>query len=264
MSSKKPSSQPPVEIADLVERAADAVVGALDGCADWGASGLRVGQYASDLVADAAAHAVLDEAGVGVLSEESGLVRPGADVVVVIDPLDGSTNASRSVSWWATSVCAFDADGPVAAVVHDLVHGRRYRAVRGGGASCDGEAIAPSGVREPSEAMVGISGLPPRALGWRQFRALGAAALDLCAVADGRLDAYVDCSPDAHGVWDYAGAWLVCQEAGASVVDAHGRDLSVLDHSARRTPVAAATAQLCAAMNANRARAFATGPIATG
>jgi myo-inositol-1(or 4)-monophosphatase len=95
-----------------------------------------------------------------------------------------------------------------------------------------------------SDAVVGISGFPRESLGWRQFRALGAAALDLCLVASGGLDAYVDCSVDAHGPWDYLGGLLVCREAGAKVVDATGRDLVVVDHKARRTPVAAATLPL--------------------
>jgi fructose-1,6-bisphosphatase/inositol monophosphatase family enzyme len=73
---------------------------------------------------------------------------------------------------------------------------------------------------------------------------LGAAALDLCLVADGSLDGYVDCASEAHGVWDYAGAALVCREAGVPIVDALGRDLIELDHRARRTPVAAATTDL--------------------
>ena len=60
-------------------------------------------------------------------------------------------------------------------------------------------------------------------------------------MATGVLDGYVDCSFDAHGSWDYLGGMLVCLEAGACVVDAAGRDLVVLDHGARRTPVAAAT-----------------------
>jgi fructose-1,6-bisphosphatase/inositol monophosphatase family enzyme len=92
--------------------------------------------------------------------------------------------------------------------------------------------------------MIVVSGLPPHHLGWRQFRSLGALALDLCSVACGRFDGYIDCSPDAHGVWDYAGALLVCAEAGVPLVDAFGRDLLELDHAVRRTPVAAATAAL--------------------
>jgi fructose-1,6-bisphosphatase/inositol monophosphatase family enzyme len=237
-------------------RSANAVVSALADWERWGPSGEKVGQYASDLAADVAAHDVLDAAGVGVLSEESGLQRADAEVVVVVDPLDGSTNASRRLSWWATSFCAVDAHGPAAAVVVDLVHGTRYEATRGGGARRDGVAIEPSGATALDDAMVGVSGLPPRSLGWRQFRALGASALDLCAVADGRLDAWVDCSPDAHGSWDYLGAMLVCAEAGAPMVDALGRDLVVLDHAARRTPLAAATPELLAALVAARHQAF--------
>ncbi|MCB0971250.1 MAG: hypothetical protein KDA97_06995, partial [Acidimicrobiales bacterium] len=63
----------------------------------------------------------------------------------------------------------------------------------------------------------------------------------LCAVADGTLDAYLDATVDELGVWDYLGALLVCREAGAVIADAAGRDLVVLEHGARRTPVAAAT-----------------------
>ena len=77
---------------------------------------------------------------------------------------------------------------------------------------------------------------------------MGAAALDLCAVADGRLDGYLDCSVDAHGVWDYMGALLVCSESGVEVVDAHGRDMCVLDSSVRRTPVAGAGPALTEAL----------------
>ena len=232
------------EMRALLRRTADAVAAALVPLGDWGPSGERVGQYRSDLVADAAAHSVLDAAGVGVLSEESGEHDLGAAVAVVVDPLDGSTNASRRIPWYATSLCAVDRDGPVVALVRNLVSGHTYEAVRGRGATVDGRAMAPGGCTHLGDAIVGLSGLPPRHLGWRQFRALGAVALDLCAVADGTLDGFIDCSSDAHGVWDYLGALLVCQEAGVAVVDALGRDLVVLDHGARRTPVAAATAPL--------------------
>ncbi len=51
-------------------------------------------------------------------------------------------------------------------------------------------------------------------------------------------------SPDAHGVWDYVGAQLVVQEVGGVVADAFGRDLVVLEHDARRTPVAATSSAL--------------------
>jgi fructose-1,6-bisphosphatase/inositol monophosphatase family enzyme len=127
----------------------------------------------------------------------------------------------------------------LAAVVLNLAIGTCYEAVRGGGARRDGATLWRDDLPPLSEAIVGVSGLPGFNPGWAQFRCLGAAALDLCAVADGTLDAYVDCVTDAHGVWDYLGALLVCEEAGVIVEDANGRNLCVLDRSVRRTPVAA-------------------------
>jgi fructose-1,6-bisphosphatase/inositol monophosphatase family enzyme len=231
-------------LVELLHDAATAIGAALGGLDDWGLAGTRSGQYRSDLAADAAALDVLGRADVGVLSEESGAHHPERPVVVVVDPLDGSTNASRGVPWYATSLCAVDGDGPRAALVVDLPRDRSFTAVRGRGASVDGAPLRPSGAVDLGDSLVAISGFPPRPLGWRQFRALGAAALDLCAVAEGTVDAYVDCTPSAHGPWDYLGGALVCTEAGVPVGDAEGRDLVVVEHRGRRTPVAAATPAL--------------------
>ncbi len=245
---------------EVLHEAATAVRHALDRLADWGDAGTRAGQYLSDLAADEAALAVLDRAGVGALSEVSGLHEGDRDVVVVLDPVDGSTNASRNLPWYATSLCAVDRDGPRAAVVVDQAGGARYQAVRGGGATVDGEALRPSACEELGRALVGLSGYPPWWFGWKQFRAFGAVALDLCAVAGGRLDAYVDCSPSAHGAWDYLGGLLICQEAGARVVDAWGRELVTTEHAARCTPVAAGTGALLDAAVRERRR-FAEHPL---
>jgi len=273
------------ELLDLFDRLAAETALALGDLEDWGPSGQRQSQYRHDVVADEIIVGGLHAAGLAVLSEESGLT--GTDgVTVVVDPVDGSTNGSRGLPWYAASLCAVDGEGPLAALVVNLATGDRYRAIRGRGArrdrspirvvrsesgsgpdsavesGSDGAAGEPAGVgvgggrgfdaaepvgpgacRELGAAIVGFSGLPPRHGGWRQFRALGAAALDLCAVADGTLDGYVDVDR-AHGVWDYLGALLVCREAGAIIVDAAGDDLAVLDHGARRAPVAAGTQEL--------------------
>ena len=240
-------------IPDLLDEVAGLVAASLGRVEDWGLSGARPGQYHSDVAADAIAVERLTGAGVGVVSEESGPHHPDRDIVVVVDPLDGSTNAAHGVQWYATSLCAIDRDGPLAAVVVDLAHDRWYRARRGGGATRDGQPVRPAAVTAVDEALVGLSGLPPRHLGWRQYRALGASALDLCAVADGTLDGFVDCSIDAHGPWDYLGALLVCHEAGAVMTDALDRPLVALDHAARRTPVAGCTQALHDALRAARA-----------
>jgi fructose-1,6-bisphosphatase/inositol monophosphatase family enzyme len=232
------------DLLDVLHAACDAVRDALGGLDDWSLAGTRAGQYHSDLAADAAALAVLDKAGLGVLSEESGRHHADRPVTVIVDPVDGSTNADRGIPWFATSLCAVDGDGPLAAVVANQASGLRFEATRGGGAWCDGVRLVPSGCDRLADAIVGLSGYPATHLGWRQFRALGAAALDLCAVAAGTLDAYIDCSADAHGPWDYLGGVLICHEAGASVADLHGRDLVALDHSDRRTVLAANSATL--------------------
>ncbi len=237
---------------EVLHDAATAVRGALDGLTDWSLADTRPGQYRSDLAADTAALAVLDRARLGALSEESGLHDPDRAVVVVLDPVDGSTNASRGLPWYATSLCAVDADGARAAVVVDQASGRRFEAVRGGGARVGTQPLVPTSCTSLGQALIGLSGYPPHWFGWKQFRALGAAALDLCAVAAGQLDAYVDCSPSAHGAWDYLGGMLICQEAGAAVVDAFDRPLVTLEHTARRTPLAAATPALLAEVVAAR------------
>lgn len=242
-----------MDLLEVLNEAADAIAAVLAPLEDWGLAGTRAGQYHSDLAADAAAIAVLAGAGLGVLSEESGLHHADRDVMVVVDPVDGSTNAAHGLPWYATSLCALDDEGALAAVVVNQSSGVRYEAVRGGGARCDGESIVPSTGVELGTALIGLSGLPPRHLGWGQFRALGAAALDLCAVAAGLLDGYVDCSEHGHAPWDYLGGMLVCQEAGAAVVDAFGRDLVVRSWTERRTPLAAGSAQLLAALREARA-----------
>lgn len=241
----------------VLHEAASAAIEATTGSGDFAMVDAGRGQHVVDIAADDAALAVLVGSGLGVLSEESGRHHEDRAVTVVLDPLDGSSNASRGLPWYATSLCAVDGDGPLAAVVVNQVSGARYEALRGGGARRDGEALTPSEVVRLQDAMVGLSGLPPAWLGWRQYRALGAVALDLCAVAEGRLDGYIDCSPSAHGPWDYLGGMLICQEAGAAVEDAAGRDLVVLEHAARRTPVAGATPALLAEAIAAR-RTFPT------
>lgn len=233
---------------DVFREVADHVAGTLAEVTDWGFSGHRSGQYAADLAVDGGAVDRLVGAGVDVLSEESGRTGTGADVVVVLDPLDGSTNASRGLPWFATSLCAVDEHGPLAALVANQATGERTEAVRGQGAWRGKRQLHVSAGVDLGAAVVGVSGPPSGHGGWWQFRALGAAALDLALVAAGSLDAYVDLSVDAHGAWDYLGGALLVTEAGGVVVDAVGRDLVVLDHAARRTPVSAGTPALLDAL----------------
>jgi len=228
-----------VATAAAVERAVGKVSGR-----DRRARTDRAGQYAIDLVADAAALDVLARAPLAVLSEESGWGgRPGAALTVVLDPVDGSTNASRHIPYWATSLCVLDGDGPLVALVVNQATGVATTAVRGAGARRDGEPIAPGKVERVEDAVVTLSGRPGEWLPWKQFRALGSAALSLCDVAAGSVDGLVD-GGAWHAVWDYLGGLLVCREASAELVDAAGRELVVADPDVRRQLLAAGTPAL--------------------
>lgn len=230
---------------DLLRETAEAVRRALDKVDDWGPSGARKGQYGFDLLADAAAIETLSTAGVGILSEETGLHHADRPVWVALDPVDGSTNASRNLPWYATSVCAVDAEGPRVALVVNQATGDRFEAIRGGGATRNGQPIRPTGCTALSEAIVGVTWYPPdRPLGAKQLRALGAAALDISCVAAGSLDAYIDFSWSAHNPWDYLAGALICTEAGAHVAEAFGRELVTREFGERRVIVAAATEDL--------------------
>lgn len=228
----------------LCHRVVDAVDAALAALGDWGGAGGRAGQYGIDLVADRAVLSVLEGTGVGVLSEESGVHDADAELVAVVDPVDGSTNASRGLAWYASSICVVDGDGPRVAVVANLANGARYHAVRGSGAWRGESRLRPSGCTDMHRAVVGLSGYPRRHLGWAQYRAFGAAALDMCAVAEGTLDAFSAVGAAHLGSWDYLGGMLLCTEAGAVVADLDGAELVTLDHRSRRAVAAAATPEL--------------------
>jgi fructose-1,6-bisphosphatase/inositol monophosphatase family enzyme len=241
------------DILRVLHEVADATYAVLSTNTDWGLSGQRPTQYSIDLRADAAALEVLHGAGCAVLSEESGRTGYWRDdaIIVVMDPLDGSTNASRRVPWYATALAAIDASGQRASLVaNQFTNTDRWTATTGGGAFHNGNQIRPSSCAQLSQAVVGVSGLPKKHPGWAQFRALGAAALDICLVAQGTLDGWVDLS--SHGVWDYLASVHICREAGAVVGEALDRELIVTEHAERRSPVVAATSELFASLRSLR------------
>ena len=153
-------------------------------------------------------------------------------VTWVLDPIDGTVNFVYGIPSYAVSVAA-QVDGvSVAGAVADVVGGRLYSAAAGLGAHVvDAEGsrrLRCSGVDELSLALVGtgfayskqrrtvqaalVSKLLPAV---RDVRRIGSAALDLCMVAAGRLDAYYE-----HGLqrWDFAAGGLIAAEAGARVL----------------------------------------------
>jgi myo-inositol-1(or 4)-monophosphatase len=162
-----------------------------------------------------------------VLGEEGALGHGTSGVRWVIDPLDGTTNYIYGYPAYAVSI-AVEIDGqPQIGVVLDSSVGRMYRAISGFGAVCDGQPIHVREQPDLATALVatGFSyeaaqrarqgAVVAQVLGRvRDIRRGGTAALDLCHVAAGHVDAYweLDLSP-----WDYAAGAVIAREAGAEV-----------------------------------------------
>jgi fructose-1,6-bisphosphatase/inositol monophosphatase family enzyme len=235
------------ELLGLFDAAFDAqraAVGALDATQRRARADGHAGQYALDVAADAAILDVLLPAGVAVVSEESGRSGPAdGEITVVVDPVDGSTNCARGIPYWSISLCALDRHGLLCSLVANGATGERMTAVRGEGAWCDGHPLSASSTKRMADSVVVFESLPPAHLGWKQCRILGSAALSLCDLGAGRIDAWTSMHESASP-WDYLGGLLVAREAGAHVVDASDRELVTADPAIGRTLIGAATPSL--------------------
>ncbi len=239
----------------LLNEVATAIRESLVGITDWRKPGSRPSQYAFDLVADAAALEVLRAVNVAVISEESGLseefdltsgANPGmtSEPVVIVDPVDGSTNASRGVPYFSTSLCVMADSAFQVGLVMDLSAGTQWSAIAGEGARCDGVELDRSGKSvELNTALVVCNGALPKEVKCGQTRTLGSAALDLCGVASGRFDAFIDPLRALH-VWDYAAGVLLCQEARMPVSELDGETLAQVDTESTLGPIAAVDPKL--------------------
>lgn len=189
---------------------------------------------------------------VAVLSEEAGLVPRKSKWLAVVDPLDGSRNAGRGIPFHCTSVAIAPQrkDGTLAdvaaGVIVNLVTGDVYHATQGGGAFANGKKVR-KGTFDAGEVVVGMIAdyasteiEEAHARRGHHIRDLGSAALELCLVGTGAMDAFLVRKPWLR-VIDIAAATLFCREAGGSVIDpATGRDLDMaLDLKARAGLIAA-------------------------
>jgi myo-inositol-1(or 4)-monophosphatase len=165
--------------------------------------------------------------GDGILSEEGASAETTTGVRWVIDPIDGTTNYLYGHPGYAISIAA-EVDGETAVgVVHDPMHGERFAAARGGEATRNGAPIRVSEETELGSALIatGFAYTGPervaqaellvRVIGSiRDIRRMGAAAVDLCSVACGRVDGYYERGLNS---WDLAAGALIARTAGATV-----------------------------------------------
>jgi myo-inositol-1(or 4)-monophosphatase len=163
----------------------------------------------------------------GALGEEGGETLPGARLQWVIDPLDGTVNFLHGVPIFAVSIAAAVDGEVVAGAVLDVLRNELFSAHLDGGACRDGEPIAAAECTSLAQALVAtgfshraderlrqaevVQRLLSRAADLRCF---GSAALELCWVACGRVDAYYQRHTE---VWDRAAGALIASEAGADL-----------------------------------------------
>jgi len=163
-----------------------------------------------------------------VLGEEGSAVDGTSGVHWVVDPIDGTVNYAHAIPNYAVSI-GVEVDGvPVVGVVLNPAQGLEYTAIRGAGAFRNGAPIRVAAPVDPAQAVVGtgfnyrqevrqvqartVAALLPQVADIRRF---GSCALDLCAVAEGSLDGYVE--EGIGGAWDYTAGALIATEAGAEV-----------------------------------------------
>jgi myo-inositol-1(or 4)-monophosphatase len=169
----------------------------------------------------------------GIRGEEGSDRASSSGVTWVIDPLDGTTNYLYGIAVFAVSIAASVGGRNVAGVVQNPLSGEMFAAAEGAGASLNGRELRlrPTG-RPLAEALVGTGFsynsasrasqarlLPAVLPAVRDIRRAGSAALDLCAVACGRLDAYYEAGLEP---WDLAAGEVVAREAGATVTVLEG------------------------------------------
>ena len=163
-----------------------------------------------------------------ILGEEYGGDGQGASGIRwIIDPIDGTVNYLYGIPQYAVSIAA-EVDGEVVAgVVHHAAGGGVWTAAKGHGAWREGRRLTGSTETDPAQALVAtgfaylaarrehqgrvVAGVLPRV---RDIRRLGSAALDLCAAAEGIVDAYYE---KGLAAWDLAAGGLIAREAGLIV-----------------------------------------------
>ncbi|MGF3499003.1 MAG: inositol monophosphatase family protein [Candidatus Methanosuratincola sp.] len=215
-----------------------------------------------DKVAEDAAVSYLDCAGFrgSLLSEELGVRRFGGEAypLVVLDPVDGTTNATRGIALY--SISAAIARGPrlsdvEAAVVMEIPSRRIFWAERGSGAFLDGVPIRVNDGAELHRSLAGLDfnvrgdrqkvyEVLPVLLSVKHIRNLGSAALGLCYTACGALDFYLD-NRSLLRVTDIAASVLILREAGAKVLDLEGNDLDCPLDLVERVELIAGCEKVC-------------------
>lgn len=195
-----------------------------------------------------------------VLSEESGILEVGGGgIMAVLDPLDGSTNASRGFPFYSISLALAEGEhlsDIVAGGVIDVPRGDIYLAAKGEGSSLNGRPVRVSDVKHLKDSVLGadvnvkgkrfgyLAKVAPVLERAYTVRFMGSNALALCMVASGVYDAFMDFRGLLRVV-DSAAGILIVEEAGGVVLDQEGRRPDTkLELDSRVSLVAASSMEL--------------------
>lgn len=235
--------EPPLfsELADVALEAANRVASMLSDAFGEEREKVSTKSSATDMVSEVdvrAEHLVSSllasrRPGDAIIGEEGTNQTGDTDVRWIVDPLDGTTNFLFGVPAYAVSIAAEVAGEVVVGVVIDPSRNETWAAVRGRGARCNARPCrVAAGRSETSTALVGTgfsysaqarewqASVVARMLGkLRDIRRFGSAAIDLCWVGAGRLDAFFEWGLNR---WDYAAGQLICAEAGGRVGQLRG------------------------------------------
>ncbi|HJJ32074.1 MAG TPA: bifunctional fructose-bisphosphatase/inositol-phosphate phosphatase [Methanocorpusculum sp.] len=159
-----------------------------------------------------------------ILSEEAGMVDVGGDSgIAYLDPVDGSFNAGVGIPFYALSIGLSNGKEMIAGYVRNLALHETFTAIKGKGAFVDGKPICTSKKDSFETCALSVYARPPEMkrmldLGYssRRSRKFGASALELCYVACGRIEGFLDLRGTLR-ITDAAAAILVLQESGGIV-----------------------------------------------
>lgn len=189
-----------------------------------------------------------------VVSEESGIIKIGSEPYsyIVIDSIDGTTNAIRRIPFFCTSIAISKSNiikDVHAGVVLNLWDGTIFYAEKGNGAHMNDKKIKTSDKTSLEDAVIGIDFskaeesiiniLKPLFKKIRHIRHFGANALEICYVASGLTDAFIDVRRMLR-VTDIAASYIILKEAGGLILTLDGKELdSILDPTQRVSFIAA-------------------------
>ncbi|MDX9893714.1 MAG: inositol monophosphatase [Patescibacteria group bacterium] len=172
-----------------------------------------------------------------IISEESGLLQNQSEYTWVIDPLDGTTNFTLGINFFAVSIALFKSSQPIMGVIYDPINQTIYTAQQGKGSYLNNRRLKVSARNKISDSILTfchgegnrdinrVSQIRQRLIAKaKNARLFGCASLELGLVASGRTESFL--VPSARS-WDVGAGVIIVREAGGAVTDFKGQNWNI-------------------------------------